>query len=114
MAGNDAGRAAHQRRGAAMTDAPTYVACLTPPGQGAVATVAVDGPRAWDAVRPLFRTRSGAEPPTAPLQGRFLLGRVGGVVADEVVLAIRRMGPSQRLELHCHGGRAAVRFLLDL
>ena len=49
-----------------------------------------------------------------PQPGRFLLGRLGGEVADEVVLAVRRMGPSQRLELHCHGGRAAVRFLLDL
>ncbi len=97
-----------------MTDSPTYVACLTPPGAGAIAVLAVDGPRAWEIVRPLFRTRSGADAPTDPAPGRFLLGRLGGEVADEVVLAIRRMGPSQRLELHCHGGRAAVRFLLDL
>jgi len=43
-----------------------------------------------------------------------LLGRLGGEVADEVVLTVKRGGPSQRLELHCHGGRANVRFLLDL
>jgi tRNA modification GTPase len=92
----------------------TVAACLTPPGQGAVAVVAVDGPRAWEAVRPLFRTRAGAEAPTDPLPGRFFVGRLGGEVADEVVLAVRRMGPSQRLEVHCHGGRAAVRFVLDL
>ncbi len=97
-----------------MTDIPTYAACLTPPGAGAIAVLAVDGPHAWEAVRPLFRTRAGAEAPADPAPGRFLLGRLGGEVADEVVLAIRRMGPSQRLELHCHGGRAAVRFLLDL
>ena len=97
-----------------MTDAPTITACLTPPGQGAVAVVAVDGPRAWEAVRPLFRTRSGAEAPADPHPGRFIVGRLGGEVADDVVLAIRRMGPSQRVELHCHGGRAAVRFVLDL
>ena len=71
-------------------------------------------PARWETVRPLFRTRSGAEAPADPAPGRFLPGRLGGEVADEVILAIRRMGPSQRLELHCHGGRAAVRFLLDL
>ena len=65
-------------------------------------------------VRPLFRTRSGAEAPADSAPGRFLTGRLGGEVADEVVLAIRRMGASQRVELHCHGGRAAVRFVLDL
>ena len=37
----------------------TLVACLTPPGQAAVATLAVDGPRAWEVVRSLFRTRRG-------------------------------------------------------
>jgi tRNA modification GTPase len=42
------------------------------------------------------------------------LGRLGGEIADEVVLAVKRIGPSQRLELHCHGGRANVCFLLDL
>jgi tRNA modification GTPase len=92
----------------------TLVACLTPPGQGAVATLAVDGPHAWEVVRPLFRTRSGADAPVDPPSGRILLGRLGGEIADEVVLTIKRVGPSQRLELHCHGGRANVRFLLDL
>ena len=101
--------------------ADTLVACLTPPGQGAVATLAVCGPRAWEAVRPLFRPRSGAELPAEPQPGRFLLGRLGGEVADEVVLTVKRGGPSNGgeatsplLELHCHGGRANVRFLLDL
>ncbi len=95
-------------------DADTLVACLTPPGQGAIATLAVDGPRAWEAVRPLFRTRSGAALPAEPSPGRFVLGRLGGAVADEVVLTVKAGGPSPRLELHCHGGRANVRFLLDL
>jgi tRNA modification GTPase len=97
-----------------MTEPLTYAACLTPPGQGAVATLAVDGPRAWEVVRPLFRMRTGAEPPVDPPAGRILLGRLGGEVADEVVLTVKRIGPSPRLELHCHGGRANVRFLLDL
>ncbi|HVS37856.1 MAG TPA: GTPase [Gemmataceae bacterium] len=92
----------------------TVAACLTPPGQAAVAVLGVDGPGAWEAVRPLFRTRSGAELPAAPQPGRFLLGRLGETVSDEVVLTIKRGGPSPQLELHCHGGRANVRFLLDL
>ncbi len=92
----------------------TIVACLTPPGRAAVAVLAVDGPRAWEAVRPLFRTRSGAEWPAEVEPGRFGLGRLGDAVADEVVLTVRRGGPSPGLELHCHGGRTNVRFLLDL
>ena len=50
MAGTDARRHSAQRRGSAVVTPPleneTLVSCLTPPGQGAVATLAVDGPRA--------------------------------------------------------------------
>jgi tRNA modification GTPase len=35
-------------------------------------------------------------------------------VADEVVLAVKRTGPVPWLEVHCHGGREVVRFLLEL
>ncbi len=97
-----------------MIDPPTYVACLTPPGAGAIAVLAVDGPRTWEVVRPLFRSRAGDEPPLDPPSGCILLGRLGGEVADEVVLTVKRGGPLPRLELHCHGGRANVCFLLDL
>jgi tRNA modification GTPase len=97
-----------------MTEASTYVACLTPPGAGAIAVLAVDGPHAWEVVRPLFRTRAGADAPADAPSDCILLGRLGGDFADEVVLTIKHIGPSQRLELHCHGGRANVRFLFDL
>jgi tRNA modification GTPase len=97
-----------------MTEASTYIACLTPPGAGAIAVLAVDGPHAWEVVRPLFRTRAGADAPADAPSGCILLGRLGGDVADEVVLTIKHTGPSQRLELHCHGGRANVRFLFDI
>jgi tRNA modification GTPase len=97
-----------------MADRETLATCLTPPGQGAIAALAVDGPRAWECVRPLFRTRCGVEVPVEPRPGRFLVGRLGEQVADEVVLTVKRVGPWQRLELHCHGGRANVTFLLDL
>ena len=97
-----------------MTESSTYAACLTPPGQGAVATLVVEGPRAWQVMRPLFRTRNGSEPPVDLPAGSILIGRLGIEVADEVVLTVKRVGPSQRLELHCHGGRANVCCLLDL
>ena len=93
----------------------TVVACLTPPGQGAVATLAVDGPRAWEGVRPLFRTRSGAEWPADIEAGRFGLGRLGKRRRRRG----RADGPAcwgrrSSLDLHCHGGRANVRFLLEV
>ncbi len=92
----------------------TRVACLTPAGQGALATLGLHGPWAWEAARELFRLRSGAALPASPEPGRFWLGRAGEGVADEVVLAVKQAGPAPRLELHCHGGREVVRFLLEL
>jgi tRNA modification GTPase len=89
------------------------MACLTPPGQGALATLGVFGPRAWVAVRAVFRPRS-AELPTAPIPGRFWLGRMGSEVADEVVLAVKRVEPIPWVEVHSHGGRQVVRFLTQL
>jgi tRNA modification GTPase len=91
----------------------TWVAVLTPPGQAALATLGVLGPRAWDAVRAVFRPRSG-ELPEEPAAGRFWLGRMGGEVADEVVVAVKRSQPVPWVEVHGHGGREVVRFLLGL
>ncbi len=91
----------------------TNVACLTPPGQAALATLAIHGPRAWEVVRAIFRPRSG-ELPAEPVAGRFWLGRMGGEVADEVVVAVKRVAPVPWLEVHGHGGREVVRFLLDV
>jgi tRNA modification GTPase len=93
---------------------PTLVACLTPVGQGALATLGLHGPQAWTVARQLFRPRSGAELPARPEVGRFWLGRMGDEVADEVVLAVKRVEPVPWLELHGHGGREVVRFLLEL
>jgi tRNA modification GTPase len=91
----------------------TRVACLTPAGQGALATLGLQGPRAWEAARELFRLRSGAALPEVPERGRFWLGRAGAGVADDVVLAVKQTEPVW-LELHCHGGREVVRFLQEL
>jgi tRNA modification GTPase len=77
---------------------------LTPPGRGAVATLLVEGPGAAEAVEALFRAIGGQPLGSLP-QDRLLLGHIGGERGEEVVL--RRRSP-QSIELHCHGGLAAV------
>lgn len=71
---------------------------LTPPGTGAIATVEVAGPQAWNRVRELFVGRL----PNAPVLHRFWYGKFAG---DDVVLAVKR---DDVVEIHCHGGRRAV------
>lgn len=93
---------------------PAWLACLTPPGQAALATLGLYGPRAWDALRSVFRLPAGGTLPDSPREGRFWLGRLGGEVADEVVAAVKRVEPVPYVEIHCHGGREVVRFLVDL
>jgi tRNA modification GTPase len=93
--------------------AATWIACLTPSGQGAIATLALHGPHAWDVVRQVFRPRKG-ELPSTPQRARFWLGRLGGEVHDDAVLAVKRVEPTCWLELHVHGGREVVRYLHDL
>jgi len=91
----------------------TWTACLTPSGQGAIATLALYGPHAWDVARQFFRPRKG-ELPTAPELQRFWLGRLGGDLHDDAVLAVKSIEPACWLELHVHGGREVVRYLHDL
>lgn len=87
--------------------APTRVSVLTPAGAGAIATVAVAGPRAWELVRAAFRP-AGAKPlPDLPTPRRFWVGRLAD--GDDVVLAVRAVEPEVRVELHGHGGRRVVR-----
>jgi tRNA modification GTPase len=91
-------------------NAHNIVACLTPPGQGAIATLGLAGPAAWPAVRSLFQPRSPTPLPDEPREGAFWLGRCGDDVADEVVLAVR----CSWFEVHCHGGRAVLQLLVEL
>ncbi len=87
----------------------TYIACLTPPGRGAIATLALRGPNAWSLVRDLFQLPSPRHLPSEPEPGRFWLGRLGETGAmDEVVLAVRQKMPVPWLEVHCHGGMEVV------
>ena len=77
---------------------------LTPPGRGAIATLRIEGRGAIDVVQSHFRTRSGR--PLANYRAdQIVVGRFGGELGEEVV--VRRCG-DDAVELHCHGGRAAV------
>lgn len=101
---------------------PTLVALLTPPGSGAIATLGLRGPAAWDVLQEVFTPfgkkaadffrdlRSSARP------GQFWLGRLGETASgqDEVVLSLRQREPVPWLEIHCHGGRQVIVLLLEI
>ncbi|MGE3821969.1 MAG: GTPase [Isosphaeraceae bacterium] len=89
----------------------TRAAVLTPRGRGAVAVVRVWGPNALSAVDSVFRPvtpRSLAR--TRPGDVRF--GRVGAGLGDEVVAVVTQDAPPE-VELHGHGGMAAVNLILE-
>jgi|SRR5581483_1361151 len=107
-----------------MDPAHTHIACLTPPGRAAIATLAVSGPRAWEVTRALFhpagprRARqtapaTSADLPEEPTPGHFWFGRLGEELRDEVVLAVKRGGAEPLLEVQCHGGPEVVRLLTE-
>jgi tRNA modification GTPase len=88
----------------------TRVAVLTPSGTGAIATVEVCGPRAWEFARQLF-TPAGKPLPELPELNRFWFGKLGG---DEVILAVTAATPQAAgVEVHCHGGRRVVRWVVE-
>lgn len=79
------------------------VAILTPPGRGAVATVAVWGSGATAVVDQVFSPVSGRVLERAAI-GQILFGR-WRASSEEVVVARRS---EDEVEVHCHGGQAAV------
>jgi tRNA modification GTPase len=82
---------------------PLQVVQLTPPGRGAVATLLVEGPGAVEIVRSKL---SAVGRPQAPLPvDRPVLRRFASESGEEVVV---RRRPDDAVELHCHGGHAAV------
>jgi tRNA modification GTPase len=87
----------------------TLVACLTPPGKAAIATIGVRGPSAWAITRQLFMPRKG-ELPEEPTVGQYWYGRLGGEHADEVILTAK----ADSVEMHCHGGFEVVRMVQEL
>ncbi len=97
----------------------TIAALATPPGVGGVAIVRVSGPAAGSVARAVLRRKSG-EPldALAPRSATLAvaLDARGGPV-DEV-LALWMPGPRSYtredvLEIHCHGGQAAARAVLE-
>ena len=84
----------------------TVVSLLTPPGTGAIATVEVCGPRAWEVANQLF-TPAGKPLPASPEVTRFWFGTLG---SDEVILAVTS---PDTIEVHCHGGRRVVRWVIE-
>lgn len=83
---------------------------LTPAGRGAVATIEWRGDVGLlDAPPAVFRAASGISLSHQPA-GRTVFGAWGRGVTEDVVLC--RVDES-RLEIHCHGGAAAVQRILD-
>ena len=97
-----------------MSDERMCVACLTPGGTGAIATLALRGDTAWATISELFQTMSGGLlPSTIPESGTVIPGKFGDGIADEVVLTVKQTRPPPWLEVHCHGGMAVVDALLE-
>jgi tRNA modification GTPase len=86
----------------------TYVVELTPAGRGAVAVVLVAGPDAIRAVENRFVPAGKQSIGGSPI-GRILFGR-WGETGEELVVCRRN---EDRIEIHCHGGGAAVRAVVD-
>lgn len=92
----------------ASREVDTVASLLTPPGRGAVATIAIDGPRAEQLVAAHFQPATGS---SGLIEGTVRFGRwpLSGA-AEEVVVCL--VGP-RRIEVHCHGGRMAAAAILE-
>ena len=101
---------------ASQPDLQTYAACLTPAATGAIASLVVYGPQAWEIARRLIRLPSNVqqELPGDPEPGRIMLARIGAEIAEQVVVTAKQLRPVPLVELHCHGGREVVRAVLEL
>jgi tRNA modification GTPase len=89
----------------------TRISCLTPPGVGAIATLAIAGPQGWQTVRSLFH---GPTPlPLEPVGGRSWHGWLGEETRDHVVINADPARAGGWVEIHCHGGVEVVRLLLE-
>jgi tRNA modification GTPase len=88
----------------------THVVLLTPTGRGAVASLTVEGPAAVPLVDELFHPAGGRAFREQPV-GRIVVGRwLSPDAGEEVVVACRG---AERVEIHCHGGVAAARAIID-
>jgi len=92
---------------------PVSAAQWTPVGRGAVATIRVDGDlRQLDgSFEQLFHAANGRSLSQQPI-GRIVFGKWVGGGSDGEDLVICKIDP-ESLEIHCHGGEAAVRRILN-
>ncbi len=86
----------------------TVAAILTPTGRGAIATIAIDGPDAAGIVEKLFVPAT-SRPFIARPHGDIVYGRWSS--SNEDLIVCRR--DTDRVEVHCHGGVAASRAIID-
>lgn len=80
---------------------------LTPPGRGAVATIAVAGSAAGEAISRYFQSAAKLSLAQAPLD-RIIFGRwqrAANQPGEELVVC---RTADDRYEIHCHGGAAAI------
>jgi tRNA modification GTPase len=88
-----------------MSDRSSFVVVrLTPSGRGAIATLLVEGSGALAVVQASFRSARG-RPLDSFAPDRLAFGHFGPEPGEEVVV---RVQSEQSVELHCHGGQAAV------
>jgi tRNA modification GTPase len=96
----------------------TIAAVITPPGEGGIAAVRMAGNESLTIARRLFHSAHGDIDPFNPFMLR--LGRwcnPAGAVIDEVTAVYMPAGRSytglEQVEIFCHGGRQAVRLILQ-
>src|SRR5438105_4393858 len=84
---------------------------LTPPGRGAIATIAVRGLEAIALVGRRFHPASGKQLTNLPI-GRAVFGRfqTSPAASEELVIGLVA---ADEIEIHCHGGKAAVEAICE-
>ncbi len=90
----------------------SVVARLTPAVSAAIATIAVQGPNAVEAIGRLVRLKKAHEE-SFPI-GRVRYGLWGAVVENESAeqVVVCRVD-AQRFEIHCHGGSAVCQMIIE-
>lgn len=89
----------------------TVATLLTAAGRGAVATIAVDGPSAPEIVSQCFEPLSG-RPLTSYGPGAIVVGQFRNANGSSEELVVGLVA-DDRVEVHCHGGRAAIQAVLQ-
>lgn len=85
-----------------------HVVQLTPPGRGAVATLLIEGSGAEKAIERRFQANSG-RPLAPPPQDRLIFGHFALSASSPGEEVVVRRHSADSVEIHCHGGLAAVR-----